>query len=99
MIELEVASWTHWSPKINLPFGPKQYFWWYPGYGLYLSVKPSEDDTQWLLGNRFLQSFHQVYDYENMRMALSPKGSEPVTDHNVEPKIMAQISSEALISS
>lgn len=36
-----------------------------------------------------------------MRMALSPKGSEPVTDHNVEskmfaqPKIMAQISVEA----
>ena len=36
-----------------------------------------------------------------MRMALSPKGSEPVTDHNVEskiiaqPKIIAQISVEA----
>ena len=29
-----------------------------------------------------------------MRMALSPKGSEPVTDHNVEPKIFAQVEIE-----
>lgn len=28
--------------KIELKFGPKQYFWYYPGFGLYLAVKQSD---------------------------------------------------------
>lgn len=94
----------------TIPFGPKQYFWFYPGHGLYLAVKPRESEISlamilqleninadpvnfWLMGNRFLQNFHQIYDYEHRRVALVLKqfdeGSDklttvPINDENVE---------------
>ena len=85
---------------------PKQYFWYYPGYGLYLAVKPSdpglglslsekESDIPWLLGNRFLQGYHALFDYQAKRMALYPKVyvgnkllSVPLEDSNLQQKIL-----------
>jgi hypothetical protein len=92
-----------------LEFSAKQYFWNYGKNGLYLSVKPKTEsvelmqkidevdgghsDFEWLMGNRFLQSYHQVYDYKYRRVGMAIKRfdknkkgqliSEPEQDQNV----------------
>lgn len=40
----------------------------------------------WIMGTRFLQQFHQIYDYEHKRVALELKSdiSVLVEDDNAE---------------
>lgn len=69
------------------------------------SLAEGATDVSWLLGNRFLQSYHQVYDYTAMRVTLNLKEldknglhqSVDVSDENIRKHMFNQTFLDAVV--